>query len=93
MNWCALIDKKKIRTMLNLLLNIIWDGRRDHLVGYITFSAVMPSSLVGEARGSLEWFSITKPAGNVMLQKIEDKNHNNMSAQRTSRGFKKYGSF
>ena len=47
--------------------------------------AGMPSSLVEEARGSLEWFSIPRPAGIVMLNKIEEKKQKNMSAQRTSR--------
>ena len=62
---------------------MIWDGRRDHLVGDMTPLAGMPSSLVGEARVSLEWSSITKPSVSMILHKIEEKNQNNMIAQRT----------
>ena len=51
--------------------------------------ADMPSSLVEESRGSLEWSSIQRPA--VVLHKIEEKEQKNMGAQRTSRGAKKYG--
>ena len=66
-------------------LHTIWAGRRDHLVGDMTPLAGMPSSLVEEARGSLEWSSIPRHAGSVMLQKREDKNQNYIRAQRTSR--------
>ena len=45
-NWCALSDKEKIRTRLNLPLHMIWAIRRDHLVGDMTPLAGMPSSLV-----------------------------------------------
>ena len=45
---CALSDKEKKRTRFSLPLNMIWDGRRDHLVGDITALANMPSLLVGE---------------------------------------------
>ena len=76
--------RKKI-TILNLPLHMIWVGRRDHLVGDMTPLAGMTSSLLGEARGSLEWSSITRPAVSVTLQKIEEKNQKNMSFQRTSR--------
>ena len=68
---------------------MIWDGRRDHLVVDMTTLAGMTSSLVGEARGSLEWSYIPRPAGSVMLRKIEDKKHKNMSAHRTSREYQK----
>ena len=63
---------------------MIWADRRDHMVGEMTPIAGMPSSLVVEARGSSEWSSITRPAGSVMLQKIEEENQNNISTQRTS---------
>ena len=59
----------KIRIRLKLPLNMIRDGRRDHLVGDMTPLAGMPSSLVEEARGSLGWFSIPRPSVSVMLQK------------------------
>ena len=68
---CAISDKGKIRTSLNLPLHMIWAGRRDHLVGDITPLAGMPSSLMGEARVSLGWSSIPMPVGSVMLQKRE----------------------
>ena len=42
----------KMRTVLNLLLHMIQAGRRDHLVGDMTPLAFMPTSFVGEARGS-----------------------------------------
>ena len=42
----------KKRTRLNLPLHMIWADRRDHMVGDMTPLAGMPSSLVGEARGS-----------------------------------------
>ena len=64
---------------------MIWACRIDHLVGDMNPLAGMPSSLVGEARGSLEWSSIPRPAGSVMLQKIEENNQKKMSAQRTFR--------
>ena len=68
---------------------MLWAGRRDHLVGDMTPLAGMPSSLAGEARGSLEWSSIPRPSGSVMLQKREENNQNNMNAQRTLREAKK----
>ena len=64
---------------------MIWSGINDHLVGDITPLAGMPSSLVGEARVSLEWYSIPRSSGSVMLPKIEEKKQNNMRAQITSR--------
>ena len=64
---------------------MIWDGKRDNLVGYMTPLLGITSLLVGEARGSLEWSSITMPDKSVMLQKIEEKKQKNMSAQRTLR--------
>ena len=51
--WCDLSDKEKITTRLNLLLQMIWAGRRDHMVGDMTPLAGIPSSLVGKARVSL----------------------------------------
>ena len=42
-DWCALSDKKKTRTRLNLWLHMIWDGRRDHLVVDMSPLAGMPS--------------------------------------------------
>ena len=47
--------------------------------------AGMTSSLMKEARGSLEWSSIPRPAGSVMLHKIEEEEKKNMISQRTSR--------
>ena len=38
--------RKEIRKRLKLPLHMIWYGRRDHLVGYMTPLAGMPSSLV-----------------------------------------------
>ena len=32
-DWCALSDKEKTTTRLNLPLHMIWAVRRDHLVG------------------------------------------------------------
>ena len=64
---------------------MMWSGRRDHLVGDMNPLTVMPSSLVGEARGSLEWSSVPRPSVSAMLRKIEDKKQNNMSAQRNWR--------
>ena len=81
--------RENIRIRLNLPLHMIWAGRKDHLVGDMTPLAGMPSSLVGEARGSLEWSSISRPDGSVMLQKREDKKQKNISAQRTLRGAQK----
>ena len=72
---------------------MIWAGRRDHLVGDMTPLAGMPSSLVVEARVSLEWSSIPSPYGSVVLHKGEEKKKKNMSAQRTSREAQKYGGF
>ena len=80
------IRQGKNNNKVNLPLNMVWAVKRDHLVGDITPLAGMPSSLVEEARVSLEWSSITGPARSEMLQKIEDNKHKNMSAQRTSRG-------
>ena len=61
-----------------------WAGRRDHMGGDMNPLVGMPSSLVEEARGSLEWSSIPRPDGSVMLQEREENNQNKMSAQRTS---------
>ena len=77
--------RKKRKTRLNLPFHIIWAGRRYHMVGDMTPLAVMPSSLVGESRGSLEWSYIPRPTGSGMLQKREDKKQKNMSAKRTLR--------
>ena len=63
---------------------MIWAGRRDHMVVDITPLAGMPSSLVGEARGSLEWSYIPRSVVSVMLQKREEKKHKNTSAKITS---------
>ena len=46
--------RKKIRTGLKSTLHIIWADRRDDLVGDMNPLAGMPSSLVEEARGSLD---------------------------------------
>ena len=46
-DWCALSDKEKRRTRLNLPLHMIWASRRDHMVGDMTPLVGMPSSLVG----------------------------------------------
>ena len=62
---------------------MIWADRRDYLVGDMTPIEGMPSSLVGEERVSLEWYSITKPSVSVILCKREEKNQKNMGAQRT----------
>ena len=78
--------RKKTTTRLNLLLHTTWAGRRDYLGGDMTPPMDTPSSLGQGARGSSEWSSIQRPAGSAMLQKIEEKNQKNMSAQRTSRG-------
>ena len=47
----VIYQTREKKTRLNLPLNIIWSGRRDHMVGDITTLAGMTSSLVGEARG------------------------------------------
>ena len=39
---CGLSYKQKIITRLNLLLHMIWDGRRDHMVGDMNPIAGMP---------------------------------------------------
>ena len=62
---------------------MIWAGRRYHLVGDMTPLAGMPSSLAEEARGSLEWSSIPRTAGSVMLHKREYKKQKNAISQRT----------
>ena len=67
------------------MLHMIWADRRDYLVGDMTPLAGIPSSFLGEARGSLECSSIPRPAVSVMLQKREDKKQKKMSAQRTLR--------
>ena len=72
---------------------MIWAGIIDHLVEYITPLEGIALSLVVESRGSLEWFSIPRPVGSVMLRKREENNQNNMSAQITLREAKKYGYF
>ena len=76
---------KKITTRLKLPLHITWDGRRYHLVGDITHLAGMPSSLTEEERGSLEWSSIPRTSGRVILHKREEKNQNKTSAQKNYR--------
>ena len=60
--------------MLNLPLNMIWAGRRDHMLGDMTPLAGMPSSFVVDARVSFEWSSITRPDVIVMLQKRKKDN-------------------
>ena len=62
---------KIIITRLNLPLHIIWSDRLDHMVGDMNPLAVMTSSLVEKARGSLEWSSIPRPAVSVVLWKRE----------------------
>ena len=42
LNWCALSDKGKKITRLNLPLHMICSCRRDHLVGYMNTLAGMP---------------------------------------------------
>ena len=65
---------------------MIWASRINYLVGDLTPLAGMHSELAKEARVSLEWSSIPRPEGSVMLQKIEEKKQNNMMiAQRTPR--------
>ena len=83
--WCSQTDTKKITTRLNLLLHMIWDGRRDHLVGDMTPLAGMPSSLAEEEKWSSECYSMPRPSRSVMLYKREDNKHKNTSAQITSR--------
>ena len=77
--------RKKRRTRFNLPLHMIWAGRRDPLVGYMTSLAGMTSSLLGEETGSLEWYSIPRPSGSVMLRKRYKKKQNKRSVQITSR--------
>ena len=77
--------RKKIRRRLNLPLYMIWAGRRDHLVVDMTPLAGMYSSLVGEARGSLECSSIQRTSRRMLLRKIEEKNKKKISTQRTLR--------
>ena len=43
-DWCALSDEDKKITRLNLPCNMIWAGRRDHLLGDTTPLQGMPSS-------------------------------------------------
>ena len=64
---------------------MIWGNRRDYLARDMTILVGMPSSSVGESKGSLEWSYIPRPSGSVMPRKREEKKQNNMSAQRTSR--------
>ena len=64
------------RTRLNLPYNMIWAGRRDHLVGDTTPLQDMPLSSAEEKRKSSECSSIPRPAGSVTLQKSKEKNHN-----------------
>ena len=71
--------------MLNLPLHMIWAGRIYHLLGDMNPLASMPSSFVVEERVSLEFSSITRPAGIVMLRKRKKDKQNKMSSQRTSR--------
>ena len=68
---------------------MIWAVRRDHLVVDMTPLAGMALSLVVEAKVSLEWFSIPRPSGSMMLWKREEKKHNNTSYQITTREDKK----
>ena len=75
----------KITTRLNLPLHMIRAVRIDHLVGDMTPLVGMHSSLVEEAKGLLEWSSITIPSVSVMLHKIEEKKQKNMISQRTSK--------
>ena len=44
-DWCDLPDEETKRTRLNLPCNMIWAGRRDHLVGGTTPLQDIPSSL------------------------------------------------
>ena len=64
---------------------MIWAGRTDHMVGDMTHIAGIPSSYLGETKGSLELSSIPRPAVSVVLQKIEEENQNFISSQRTLR--------
>ena len=77
--------RKETKTRLKLSLHMIWAVRRDNLVVDTTPLSGMPSSLMGEARVSLEWSSIPRPSGIMMLWKIEDNKHKEMSSQRTLR--------
>ena len=85
--------REKRRTRFNLPLHMIWDVRRDHLEGDMTPLVVMPSSLVGEAKGSLEWSFTPMPAGIMMLRKREEKNQKNINAQRNLREAQKVWRF
>ena len=84
---------EKIIKRLNLPLHMTWDDRIYHMVGDMTPLAGMPSSLAEEAKRSLECYSIPSPVLSVMLQKIEKKNQENMSAQRNPREVQNYGGF
>ena len=33
--WCDISDEKRNKNKVNSLLHMIWDGRRDHMAGYI----------------------------------------------------------
>ena len=68
---------------------MIWDGRRDHLEGDMTSIVSITSSLVGDAKGSLELSFIKMSTGSMMLRKIEENNHKNINARRTSRKVQK----
>ena len=84
-DWCDLSDKNAKITRLNLPCNMIWAGRRDHLVGDTTPLQDIPSSSAEEKKESSEWSSIPRPVGSVTMQKRKDKKQKTMSAQRTSR--------
>ena len=81
----SLSDKEKRRTKLNLPLHMTLAGIRDYLVGDMNPLVGMPSSLVEEARGSLEWSCIPRPSGSVMMHKIEENKQKSISAQGTPR--------
>ena len=82
-DWCALSYKEKIKPRLNLLLHTIRSVRRDHLVVDMTHVAGIPSSVVLEAKVSLEWLFFPRPSGSMMLWKREYKKYNNTRSQRT----------
>ena len=84
-DWCDLSDEDKKRTRLNLPCNMIWAGRRDHLVGDTTPLQDMTSSSAEEKMESSEWSYIPRPVGITTLQKRKEKNQKNMSSQRTPR--------
>ena len=69
----------------NSPLHMIWAGRRDHMEGYITPIAGMPSSSVGYLRELLVWYSIQRPDESVMIQIRGEREKNNMSTQGTLR--------